>query len=550
NTAPGLTFSVYRACSGMPPQAASPPPFSNPLLFNNVFDDNRAGNWQSTGTSPGVHGIGAPGDTAPVYHWDMGTADGTGVLSPTNSIINDTAGHGFNTSATNQVADGAPDSNLPKFKAPFNLRVTISPWRVQPRFRPTAIVGVSLPANAIGNYHLLDATSPAVNAGAASKNVAPFGLVNAPSTDIDNDGRPAPVDEGADEIKLPSADLAITKTHSPGGAVAFGATVTYTLAVHNNGPDGVTGAAITDGFPAGLSSVSWTCSASAGSTCPAASGTGNITGALINVANGGTVTFTATTTASPATKALPALPVLDSFNRTATNLNTGAPAGTNWTQPNALGSAAIRTNTNQAQCSNAGLLTCAVGPAYWNGTSPVFLAKQGAAFTFVNSGGVPAAPLTGSALLMAVTGSPSGSIYPSGVRVMYTTGAASSIVNTATVSVPSGTVDPSAANNTATDTVTFSGNRVLVSTITGTTSVTDIGSVPIPTGSFATGNTLSAIVNGDGTVDIWKTNGGVTYLGRVSGAGLTAAAYVGGGRVGMLVPNTARVDDFRGATVT
>ena len=283
-----LTFRVFRACSGMPPQAASPSAYSNPLLFNDVFDDNRAGNWQSTGTTPGVHGI---FDTD-AFHWDMGSADSSGaLLNPTNSIINDTPGHGFNPGTGNQVANGAPNSNFPKFKAPFNLGITISPWRVQPRFRPTAILGVTLPPNAIGDYHLLDATSPAVNAGAASKNVAPYGLVNAPSNDIDNDGRSAPVDEGADEIKLPTADLAITKTHSPTTAVAFGATVTYTIGVHNNGPR-------LPGRPSLTASRlqcrrTWTCVATAGSSCPATSGTGNITGALVNVANGGDVTFTA-----------------------------------------------------------------------------------------------------------------------------------------------------------------------------------------------------------------------------------------------------------------
>ena len=204
----------------MPPQAASPSPFSNPLLFNNGFDDNRAGNWQSTGTLPGVHGIGGVGDPAPINRWDMGTVDGSGLLHPSSSIIDDTAtpSHGFVDDGTNNCLAGCatnhasvPNANYPKFKAPFNLEVTISPWRVQPRFRPTAIVGVSLPANAIGDYHLLDATSPAVNAGVASKTTAPYGTVNAPSTDIDNDGRSAPVDQGADEIKLPTADLAITR---------------------------------------------------------------------------------------------------------------------------------------------------------------------------------------------------------------------------------------------------------------------------------------------------------------------------------------------------
>ena len=149
---------------------------------------------------------------------------------------------------------------------------------------------------------------------------------------------------------------------------------------------------------------------------------------------------------------------------------------------------------------------------------------------------------------MANTGTQVLSVFPSGVRVMYTTGAASSIVNTATVSVPSGTIDPSGVNNSATDTVTFSGNRILVSTTTtGGLSYSDLGSVAIPTGSFASGNTLTAVINNTtGTVDLWKTNGGVTYLGQVGGL---TVGFTGGGRVGMLLPNTARVDDFKGATV-
>ena len=84
------------------------------MLFNNVFDDNRAGNWTSLGTNPGVHGI---SDTD-AYHWDMGAADGSGILSPTNSVINDVDGHGFNPDASNSVANGAPNSNAPPTNSP------------------------------------------------------------------------------------------------------------------------------------------------------------------------------------------------------------------------------------------------------------------------------------------------------------------------------------------------------------------------------------------------------------------------------------------------
>ena len=48
--------------------------FSDPLLFNNIFWDNRAGS--SSGGA--VIGLGAAGDLAPIEYWDLGVADGTG----------------------------------------------------------------------------------------------------------------------------------------------------------------------------------------------------------------------------------------------------------------------------------------------------------------------------------------------------------------------------------------------------------------------------------------------------------------------------------------
>src|SRR5207302_9302396 len=86
-------------------------------------------------------------------------------------------------------------------------------------------------------------------------------------------------------------DLAITKTHSPSTGTP-GLSTTFIITVTNSGPLAVTGATVTDNFPAGISGVSWTCIASSGSSC-AASGSGNIN-TPINLAVGGTATFTAT----------------------------------------------------------------------------------------------------------------------------------------------------------------------------------------------------------------------------------------------------------------
>ncbi len=93
-----------------------------------------------------------------------------------------------------------------------------------------------------------------------------------------------------------SADLSITKTDGQTTVVA-GSMTTYAIVVTNAGPAAVTGATLTDSFPAAITGVSWTCAASAGSSCGAPSGTGDINEA-VNVAAGGTVTFNAVATLS------------------------------------------------------------------------------------------------------------------------------------------------------------------------------------------------------------------------------------------------------------
>jgi Domain of unknown function DUF11 len=67
--------------------------------------------------------------------------------------------------------------------------------------------------------------------------------------------------------------------------------------VSNAGPDAVTGAAVTDTFPADLTNVAWTCSATAGSACGSPGGSGNIA-TTVDLLASGSATFTAVTTAA------------------------------------------------------------------------------------------------------------------------------------------------------------------------------------------------------------------------------------------------------------
>jgi uncharacterized repeat protein (TIGR01451 family) len=94
----------------------------------------------------------------------------------------------------------------------------------------------------------------------------------------------------------PTADLGIAVSD---GLTAYrpGQVLTYGITVTNAGPDAVAAATATDVFPADLTGVSWTCSASVGSACGSAAGTGNIL-ATVDLLPGGSATFTATGSAS------------------------------------------------------------------------------------------------------------------------------------------------------------------------------------------------------------------------------------------------------------
>lgn len=163
------------------------PAFSDPLLFDNIFWDNRAG----TRSLASVTGIGAPGDALPPEYWDLGVAELPGaVLSPTNSVLQTETG--TEPSATNRVGSD------PNVVSPYDTVVSFNGWRTNPNFIGAVLISLDLPPDLLGNYHL-QAGSPAVDIGADSK-----GLVAAPTIDIDSDARPlGAIDAGADETPAP-----------------------------------------------------------------------------------------------------------------------------------------------------------------------------------------------------------------------------------------------------------------------------------------------------------------------------------------------------------
>lgn len=482
------------------------PLFSNPLLFNNIFWDNRAGT-RAGGTVTGL-------TVADANHWDLGVADGPDLLSPTNSVLQSTTS--IAASPTNIVGTD------PAVVAPYDVSVTFNAWRNNPAFIGAIMISADLPPNLMGNYHIT-AASPAYNSGASIK-----GAVTAPAFDIDNEGRPAfgAYDIGADEVPAGNASLGITITDGV-TTVSPGQPLTYTITVTNAGPNAATGATVTDNMPAALTGVTWTCSPAL--SCGAASGSGNIA-TTVSLANGGSATFTVNATVAAAATGsvvntatvaapagttdpttgnnsatdtdtvvlpLPTLPVLDTFNRT--NANT---LGGSWSQMVAFGNASIRVNSSQAYAVLPGW-------AMWNGPGNVFGAKQGAAFTFAST------PTNGSFLVMKASGG-SANTPANYIRVFYT------------------------GSSVTVGTTTNAGVSVtLRATFSGVT--------------FVTGDTLSAQADATGNVYVWKTTAAVTTLvGSVaiptSGTGAWTQGTAGG-RMGLMLPTNARVDNFSGGTL-
>ena len=159
------------------------------------------------------------------------------------------------------------------------------------------------------------------------------------------------------------------------------------------------------------------------------------------------------------------------------------------------------------------------GKVVFNGTlgsGPTFGVKQSASFTFVQTSGSPAAPITGTSLLLKVTNGVGSTNNPARyIRVQYqTTNGGRVLVQT--------TINGNVNNPTFTTLGTFSS------------------------GVFTTGDTLTAVAYVDGSVDVWKTTAAnvTTYLGHSATSGFT-----GSGRIGIQLPANARVDDFRGGTL-
>ena len=149
----------------------------------------------------------------------------------------------------------------------------------------------TLPAGAKATYTLqaLVSGSP-LGSITNTASVTPAGsAVCAPS------GNAPPCTSSA-SVPPPPPQVSFTKTANVASAPPSG-TVRYTLSLRNSGEVAANGTVVSDPQPAGVASMSWTCSAS-GATCPAASGSGALSQTIASLPIGGIVTYTVTATLS------------------------------------------------------------------------------------------------------------------------------------------------------------------------------------------------------------------------------------------------------------
>ncbi len=216
------------------------------------------------------------------------------------------------------------------------------------------------------------------------------------------------------------ADLSILKTANK-TTVIRGATLIYTIEVTNNGPSAVTGATVTDTLPAGLTGATWTCSATAGSSCGAANGSGNIN-TTVNLALNGKATFTLTATVANDFTG-------DTLGNTAV---VAPPTGTTDPDPNDQSSTTVVPVTPSADLS----ITKTASP------NPV-RATEEVTFTLkvTNNGPSPAKDVTVTDALAT------------GLTLVSVTSTVGSCSGTDTITCNIGSLDATAPNNVATITI-------------------------------------------------------------------------------------------------
>ncbi|MGE0126744.1 MAG: DUF11 domain-containing protein [Blastocatellales bacterium] len=259
-----------------------------------------------------------------------------------------------------------------------------------------------------------------------------------------------------------TSDLAITKTNNA-STIVPGAPTTYTIVVKNNGPHDVFGIPVTDPLPAVFTNITWTCSSSPGSSCLAASGSGNLN-TRVNLLNGGTATFQLTATpdpSAPAGQVTNTATVAPPEGAVDTNLNNNTASDTDTLTPQADLSI---TKTDGVTTVTAGTpLTYTIvvrnnGPSTVNGatvTDPLSSKLGAASWTCAASAGGSCGAASGTGSISTTVNLMPNATATFTITTSVLSNATGSLVNTATVTSPGSVPDTATNNNSATDTNTI-----------------------------------------------------------------------------------------------
>ena len=252
------------------------------------------------------------------------------------------------------------------------------------------------------------------------------------------------------------ADLWITKSDGTDTYTANG-TLTYTVAVVNNGPGNVTGALVTDNIPAQVTGWNWACASQTGgaSGCNGTTGNSNFSD-TVNLPVGATITYTITanvsTTASgdltntasvslPAgvTDPVPANNVASDIDSPGVDLQITKTDGLAvYTPGGTLTYTVVVTNNSTFQV-NAAVVT------------DVFPAQiTGAAWTCAPASGSTCTP-TGMGNINDVINLPAGLSVTYTILANVSPFAMGTLTNSASVSAPAGFVETVPGNNSAAD---------------------------------------------------------------------------------------------------
>ena len=275
---------------------------------------------------------------------------------------------------------------------------------------------------------------------------------------------PDPDDNTATDIDdlAPSADLSITKSDGLSGALP-GDTTVYAIVVADAGPSAVTAARVVDTIPPELTNVSWTCTASNGSTCGASSGNGDID-STVDLAVSGSATFTVTadvvatvtgTVANSATVSVPAgVTDPDPANNAASDSTTISPlADVSITKTDGL------TTVVAGSATKYSVVVTNPGPSDLSGVRVLDrlpAALTAPTWTCVSAGGATCAA-SGSGSIDQLVDMPASSTVTFTVDATVAPAASGTISNTASVELPAGVVDPTPTNDTATDATLVEG---------------------------------------------------------------------------------------------